>query len=134
MNSAAATAIYSLLFLLAAWSLGWMLHAGVKLYHSKKRDYYYLTHIVWALVNIAIAVFGFISVKSNLIDDNFASMQRNIIAFNVLLDIGYILLAKRMRKSSRKNIVGAGKAVMMQGAFLLVLDSAFATILTLILL
>lgn len=127
-------ALYTLLLTLGVWSIIWLVVSVLQWRTDTKRKYYWLTHIAWVSVNILIAGFGFITLSDATFDTDFVTFQRNLVAVNALLDIGYIVIARLLQRHAKESIQQAGKAIFVQGLFLLLLDVTFAIIFTLLLL
>jgi hypothetical protein len=51
---------------------------------------------------------------------------RRVLLVNVAADVGYVALGARLGRDSRPHVAGAGVAILLQGAFLLVHDSIHA--------
>ena len=51
---------------------------------------------------------------------------RRVLLVNVAADVGYVALGARLGRHSRPHIAGAGVAILLQGAFLLLHDSIHA--------
>ncbi len=126
--------LYGLLTILGAWSICWLITGLYKSQTDKEHRYYWLTHAVWVTVNLTIFGFGLFAISNATLDTEFVTLQRNIVAVNALLDIGYMAVAKYLQKTERPNRQQIGKAIFIQGLFLLILDSIFAVIFTLLLL
>ena len=124
-----------LVFGLGAWSVYWI---GLSLQRLKglKTDekYVWLSHIAWCYVNLAIVAIGIFTVANANITTDFVTTQRNIVAFNILLDVLYVTAALLMIKSLNAKVAGFGAAMKVQGAFLFVFDIVFAAAITLFLL
>jgi len=71
----------------------------------------------WALVNLAIAIFG----RMDRSEPNLAQ-TREFLAFNLGLNIAYIAVAIALMALGKPAVRGAGLAVAIQGVLLLVLD------------
>lgn len=127
-------ALYVLLAILGIWSVGWLVVGLYKSHTNSKQKYYWLTHAAWVLVNLVIVGFGLLTVSDATLDTEFVTFQRNLVAINALLDIGYIVIAKLLQRHAKESIQQAGKAIFVQGLFLLLLDITFAIIFTLLLL
>ena len=120
--------------LLFAWSSVWFVLSSAKFFSDKNKKVLWATHLGWSVVNISIAAFGFYTVSSSEMSDSFVTSQRNIVAFNILLDIVYVLVALKLMRSTKEMYVQIGRAVRVQGAFLFFFDIVFALALTIILL
>lgn len=125
--------LYVLLITLGVWSLVWLVFGVYKALADSNRKYYWLTHAAWVLVNLVIVGFGLFTVADATLDTEFVTMQRNIVAANALLDIGYILIAKHLQKHEKLTMQHIGGAIFIQGLFLLILDIVFTVIFTLLL-
>ena len=91
---------------------------------------------IWNVVNLGIAGFSYYSaLREPAIADAFGGLQKDInfqkiLLFNAGLDVGYVLgglyLIERGRRpeADEDRLRGYGKAVMLQGGFLLVFDLA----------
>jgi hypothetical protein len=100
-------------------------HATWQLRKLTKNKIYWQTHIIWSLINVIIAGYSLISTAQI---DSFtterATSLRNIVAVNIILDILYIIVALVLKKSENTNKNNIGRAVLIQGSFLLFLDTA----------
>ncbi len=105
---------------------------------SGSDKYFYQMNTWWNVVNLTIAGFGYHSAVSDDPNafDALASLHEQhsiekILLVNAALDVGYILGGLYMKERSlnvSKNadrLHGFGRAVMLQGGFLLVFDAIF---------
>ncbi|MEQ9298136.1 MAG: hypothetical protein RIF33_06225 [Cyclobacteriaceae bacterium] len=105
---------------------------------SGSDKYFYQMNTWWNVVNLTIAGFGYYGAVSDdpQAFDALASLQEQhsiekILLVNAALDVGYILGGLYMKERSlnvSKNadrLHGFGRAVMLQGGFLLVFDAIF---------
>lgn len=81
-----------------------------------QRSFGWMT-IGWAMVNLAIAIFG----RLDRSEPNLAP-TREFLAFNLGLNIAYIGVAVTLLALGKPPVRGAGLAVAIQGALLLALD------------
>lgn len=116
----------SLVFMIAltVWSLAWILLSVVKIKSGSTRKIMWQTHFVWSCVNLIIAAYSLVSTLS--ISEY--SYQRgvdmkNIVAINILLDIGYLLFAVALFMSKKEKLHYVAQAIVVQALFLLLLDS-----------
>jgi hypothetical protein len=113
------------MFVLLAWSLFWILYSLNSLRKTTDKRIYWQTHIVWSLINVIIAGYSLISTRlvETFTYDRAVSL-RNIVAVNIFLDVVYIVLAIFLQKSKSTNKQNIGRAIFIQGIFLLLLDTA----------
>lgn len=89
-------------------------------------------NLVWNSVNLAIAGFGYIGLRSDpaqySLPETIREFQNleNILLFNAGLDVGYMaagayLWERGIRKESNR-LIGYGQSVVLQGAFLFTFD------------
>lgn len=89
-------------------------------------------NLYWNLVNLVIASIGFWQAKNELIDLDFWQTIESqhsitqILWLNLGLDVGYIIagffLIERGLRKSKDRLVGFGKSLILQGAFLFLFD------------
>lgn len=126
------------MYVLGTWALGNIITGGIGWGQATgKNKYFHQMNLFWNTVNLGIASFGYI----NTINTDMASltgegmlakhqMFENILLINAGLDIGYMGLGYYMThaaktKEKHKNMYkGYGQSIMLQGAFLFVLDLA----------
>lgn len=96
--------------------------------------YFYRMNMYWALINLAIVIVAFLSLNMQLAQiKNLENLHglvaglRQTLLFNVWLDCGYVIvgaivLMLRDPKHA-KRFKGYGLAIILQGLFLLLLDS-----------
>lgn len=122
---------------LGGWAAGNIVTSGVLIsQHQGEERVFHAMNIGWNAVNMSIAAWGYfrtpVHVERETEELDVIRRQgrfRNILAFNTGLDIAYIvagLYAWERGKTSEQNralLRGAGKSLMLQGAFLLVFDA-----------
>jgi hypothetical protein len=123
------------MLILGSWALSNMALSSVKLQSANPEvKAYHQMNLAWNAVNLAIAGFGYygsisasadLSLTESIIEQNKIS---KILLFNSALDLGYMVggayLMERSKNSDQKSrLNGFGKAVIVNGAFLLVFDS-----------
>jgi hypothetical protein len=123
------------MLILGSWALGNMAVSSFKLSASSpETQAYHQMNIGWNAVNLVIAGFGYyssihassdLSLAETILEQNSIS---KILLFNSALDIGYMIggayLMERSKTSDQENrLKGFGKAIIVNGAFLLVFDS-----------
>lgn len=118
------TASVVFMFVLLLWSLSWIVYAVFRLRKSTDKKLYWQTHFVWSLINILISGNSLIStVQTDMFTSDRAISLRNIVAINILLDVVYIAVAIVLKKSEDINKIDVGRAILVQGSFLLLLDT-----------
>jgi len=122
---------YLLLFMiiLLSWAVAWMVLSLYKIRTRAKSTLYWQANFVWNVVNFFIAIISiYTTAKLEAISFEHAVTMRNIVAVNVLLDVVYIMVAIVLMKSTNSKKQQIGKAVLVQGLFLLVLDIAIVAV------
>lgn len=126
------------MIVLGSWALGNMATNGVLLSNpsSKEQAHFYRMNIFWNVVNLGLAIPG---LRHSIITDpeslslaqtvaEYGSMKR-IVLMNAALDVAYItggVLMREMAKTraNKRDILrGYGKALVLQGGFLLAFDA-----------
>lgn len=125
---------------LGAWALLNLLVSGYHVMHADARAearYFHLMNVGWAFVNLAIAVWGLLHANPNHIaglplPDSLAAqfMMEKILLFNAGLDVAYIVCGSWLRARAATTVPpeklrGYGRALWLQGGFLLVFDVGF---------
>ncbi|GAB2457971.1 hypothetical protein GCM10011375_06960 [Hymenobacter qilianensis] len=126
---------------LGAWALLNLVVSGYLVARTDKRTeahYFHQMNVGWNLVNVALAVFGILSAHPNqvagmtLADSLTAQFNfEKILLFNAGLDVAYIAtgswLRARAASTDRRpeRLLGFGRSLWVQGAFLLVFDVCF---------
>ena len=123
------------MLILGSWALGNMALSSFKLQSANaETKAYHQMNLAWNAVNLAIAGFGYygsisasadLSLTESILEQNKIS---KILLFNSALDLGYMVggayLMERAKQSDQSaRLSGFGKAVIVNGAFLLVFDS-----------
>jgi len=123
--------------------LGWgvaNLLLGLKNCRSKRPRHraFWRMNFAWGAINALIAGFALRSLVVNqarLTDSEYQNDQIRIIVFNVLLDFIYVVVGLLVYRAGKKKASlkaqGFGAAIVLQGSFLLVLDTVLAVILRL---
>ena len=122
----AETVTYVFLGLLAVWSIGWLGYSVYRLRvdgRAPPRSNFWITHLIWSNINLAIAGLSLRStLQAELFDDDYVRTQRSLVGFNLLLDLVYLAVAYKLVKSKKQSLQESGKAITIQGGFLLVFD------------
>ena len=122
--------------LLVAWSVGNILLGLYKFgkYDKKTQAFgFWKMTWMWNLVNLTIVVFALLGLEQSTIDPsnqqqiiNTIADLREILFANFIVDwfymLGGFLLAKYGLRKNNMRLVGYGRAIIVQGLFLLVLD------------
>jgi hypothetical protein len=100
------------------------------------RRSYALQTAGWGAVDLGIAALGvrLQDRRMRRLPDPFATAAqedervklRRVLLVNVAADVGYVALGARLARDSRPRLAGAGVAILLQGAFLLLHDSVHA--------
>ncbi len=106
---------------LSGWAVGSVACGAVLAARPVTRGFGRQT-LVWGAIDGAIAYAGVRGRRRKGLTD--PGRLRTVLLVNAALDVGYLALGARMLTSERWR--GDGQAVLVQGAFLLVLDSAAA--------
>lgn len=106
---------------LGAWAVGSVLLGTVLSVPARTRGFGRQT-VAWGAVDGAIACAGVRGRARKGPTD--PTRLRRVLLANAALDVGYLALGERMRRTERWR--GDGLAVLVQGAFLLVLDTTAA--------
>jgi hypothetical protein len=90
----------------------------------------------WGAVDLGIAALGWWLQDRRMrqLPDPYAAAAleaeriklRRVLLVNVAADVGYLALGARLGRDSRPHVAGAGVAILLQGAFLLLHDSIHA--------
>lgn len=117
---------------LTAWSVGSMALGGALLLGGPgpRRSGFARQSIAWGAVDLGIAALASRSVGRVVLDEAAeARSLRRLLLLNAVLDIGYVAVGARLRHVGRvrgRDVRGDGVAVVVQGAFLLLLDTTCA--------
>ena len=106
---------------LGAWAVGSVV-VGTALSFSRRTRGFGRQTAAWGAIDGAIAYAGVRGRARKGPTDR--TRLRRILLLNAGLDVGYLALGQRMRRTERWR--GDGLAVLVQGAFLLVLDTTAA--------
>lgn len=106
---------------LSAWAAGSVAVGGLLALSPRTRGFGRQT-AAWGAVDGAIAYAGVRGRRRKGPTD--PARLRRVLLVNAGLDVGYLALGQRMRRSERWR--GDGAAVLVQGAFLLLLDTTAA--------
>lgn len=100
---------------------------------GNERKYFHQMNAAWNIVNLGIATFGYLGASNSAMDitasEMIAEMSKfeRILLINAGLDLAYIgtgaYLWNRGVKKGSDRLLGYGKSVVLQGAFLLVFDT-----------
>ncbi|WP_133271462.1 DUF6992 family protein [Hymenobacter radiodurans] len=126
---------------LGAWALLNLVVSGYFVMHTDKRTewhYFHQMNVGWNMVNVALAVYGILNAHPNqvagmtLADSLTAQFNfEKILLFNAGLDVAYVatgswLRARALSTDRRpERLVGFGRSLWVQGAFLLGFDVCF---------
>lgn len=121
MTSASLQVEEQLTRVLAAWAAGSVLVGSALTLSPRTRGFGRQT-AAWGAVDGAIAWAGVRGRRRKGATD--PGRLRTVLLVNAGLDLGYLAIGARMRRTERWR--GDGLAVLVQGAFLLVLDTAAA--------
>lgn len=126
--------------ILGGWALANMVIGSVGYFNSSgKKKYFNQMNVMWNVVNLSLATAGYFGAKENLNKQlSLAQSLKNqnkieqILLLNAGLDVGYMatglyLNERGLRKSSDR-LQGYGKALLLQGAFLLVFDGVLYSV------
>jgi hypothetical protein len=129
------------MLVLGAWALGNFGWATVGLLTNEEdpQRAFHLTNAAWNLVNGTIAVFGYFgsiseSREENDLLDTLAADHNaeKLYLVNGALDVAYMLggayLITKGNLDDKQGLVGTGRSVILQGAFLFAFDAAMFTI------
>ena len=122
---------YSIVFMsiLLLWALSWIVLSAVKMRDSRHKIFWQV-NLFWNVVNLVIASVTLLQISTRQVL-LFEEAQRliTIVGVNIILDIGYLIVALLLlqRRSDVKNQIGT--AIIVQGSFLLILDSAIVLVL-----
>jgi hypothetical protein len=126
---------------LGAWALLNLVVSGYFVAHTDKRaeaHYFHQMNVGWNLINAALAVFGILSAHPNqvagmtLAESLTAQFNfEKILLFNAGLDVAYVATGSWLRARAAttdrrpERLLGFGRSLWLQGAFLLVFDACF---------
>ncbi|WP_439881120.1 DUF6992 family protein [Pontibacter sp. MBLB2868] len=130
------------ILLLGGWAILNILVGSFRLTNSTRASkHFYQMNLYWNVVNLLIAA---IALHNILSDDaliralpeslRLHSWYKTIIYLNVGLDLGYMMLGVYLKERSKNSVrneklLGWGKAVVLQGFFLFMLDLVLAVLL-----
>lgn len=121
------------MLILGTWAIGNMIWGGIGASQtSGEVQAFHQMNIYWNTVNLAIAGFGYWQATKETPNSDFwqtleAQQQiEKILLFNAALDLGYmaggLYLKERGLRNANERLIGFGKSIILQGAFLLVFD------------
>lgn len=121
------------MLILGSWAMGNMIWGGIGASQtSGEVKAFHQMNLYWNTVNLAIAGFGYWQATKEIPTGDFwqtiEAQQKieKILLFNAALDLGYmaggLYLQERGLRKDNERLVGFGKSVILQGAFLLVFD------------
>ncbi|MEP0712802.1 hypothetical protein [Algoriphagus sp.] len=122
------------MLILGAWAIGNMIWGGIGASRSLgvKKGFHQM-NLYWNTVNLAIAAFGYYQAINDSPDIDFLATIvaqhgiEKILLFNGALDIAYmtggLFMLERGRRKDDERLLGFGKSVILQGAFLMVFDA-----------
>ena len=106
------------------WALVWMVVSVRKIKDGAPNKLYWQTHLAWSIVNVGIAIYSVITLlRLRTYTYERAVDMKNIVAINILLDIGYIAVALLLLRSKNLKLHLVARALVVQALFLIVLDS-----------
>lgn len=115
------TTLGQLVAVLLAWSVVWLAAAVVGLYAGgteRARAFWFMSGL-WAAIDAAIAWYGL--ARGPVASADLAP----ILLVNAGLDVGYMLAGAWLLRRPSPRLRGFGAAVVVQGAFLFVVDVSF---------
>lgn len=126
------------MWILGSWALLNLLVGIVRGFQTRGQvQAFHQMNAYWNLVNLGIAGYGFwqasqVSLVVNFWEVLIAQQQiENVLLFNVALDLAYMaigfFLIERGRRLEKDRSIGFGKAILLQGAFLLLFDGILVT-------
>lgn len=123
------------MLVLGGWAIVNILFSSYQLTKAtRNRKYYYQMNLYWNIANLVIAtiaLYGILSKDSaalTLAESVFLhGWYKKVLYLNVGLDVGYMLLGAYLKERSRntaryEKLLGWGQSVLLQGAFLFLLD------------
>lgn len=122
------------MLILGSWAVGNMIWGGIGAGQtSGKVKAFHQMNLYWNTVNLAIAGFGYWQATKEVPGNDFwATMDaqqsiEKILWVNAALDLGYmsggLYLKERGLRMENERLVGFGKSVILQGAFLMAFDA-----------
>jgi hypothetical protein len=121
------------MLILGSWAIGNLIWGGVGVSNtSGETKAFHQMNMYWNTVNLAIAGFGYWQASKELPGTDFWTTMEaqqgieKILLVNAGLDLAYLAggmyLKERGIRKSNERLIGFGKSVILQGAFLLVFD------------
>ncbi len=121
------------MLILGSWAVGNMIWGGIGASQSMgENKAFHQMNLYWNSVNLIIAGLGYWqATKESPVTDFWQTMDaqngiEKILLFNAALDLAYmgggLYLKERGLRKSNERLIGFGKSVILQGAFLLVFD------------
>lgn len=135
------------LAILGCWALANLLVSGYQLPRADSRawpHHFHLMNCGWGMVNAVLAAVGILRTHPGRPPAGFTAAAAladqaqtgHIFAFNALLDVGYLLLGTWLRRRAAtagtrrpERLLGYGRSIQLQGAFLLAFDLAMHALL-----
>jgi hypothetical protein len=122
------------MLILGSWSIGNMVWGGIGMSQGVGEvKAFHQMNLYWNTVNLAIAGFGYWQATKEVPGTDFwATLEaqqsiEKVLLFNTALDLGYIgggfYLKERGLRTNNSRLVGFGKSVILQGAFLMAFDA-----------
>lgn len=116
---------------LTAWSIGSIAVGGVVLVRrpGERATGFARQSIAWGAIDLAIAGLSLRHRDPAADEATEAGLLHRVLIVNAVLDVGYVTVGAmlwRARRLRGRDSTGAGAGVVVQGAFLLVLDTACA--------
>lgn len=122
------------MLILGSWAIGNMVWGGVGASQSSGEvKAFHQMNVYWNAVNLAIAGFGYYQATKEIPGTDFwATMEaqqsiEKILLVNAALDVAYmaggLYLKERGLRTDNSRLVGFGKSVILQGAFLMAFDA-----------
>lgn len=122
------------MLILGSWAIGNMVWGGIGASQSSGEiKAFHQMNVYWNAVNLTIAGFGYYQATKELPGTDFwATMEaqqsiEKILLVNAALDVAYmaggLYLKERGLRTDNSKLVGFGKSVILQGAFLMAFDA-----------
>lgn len=122
------------MLILGSWAVGNMVWGGIGASQSSGEvKAFHQMNVYWNAVNLAIAGFGYWQATKEVPDNDFwATMEaqqsmEKILLVNAALDVAYmaggLYLKERGMRKDNDRLIGFGKSVILQGAFLMAFDA-----------
>ncbi|OKL41044.1 DUF6992 family protein [Pontibacter flavimaris] len=142
LNQGQAGTLETGMLVLGGWAILNILFSSFKLTKAtRSRKYFYQMNVYWNIINLLIASFALYVIlsKDNATLSLAGSLQlhdsfKKVLYLSLGLDFGFILLGAYLKERSRvsiktEQVQGWGQSIMLQGAFLLLLDVVLVVLL-----